>query len=101
MDSVQLAHLLRRTEYVARPNRMTFVAGMFGLNTNGLSLSTVTRNAMVNFVTASRTQESAGRLVGEHQPAHDDHDDPRIPRGLKDDDQCSTQISPPPTPFAC
>ena len=37
-----------------------FVAGMFGLNTNGLSLSTVTRNAMVNFVTASRTQESAG-----------------------------------------
>ena len=37
-----------------------FVAGMFGLNTNGLSLSTVTRNAMVNFVTASRTQEAAG-----------------------------------------
>ena len=37
-----------------------FVAGMFGLTTNGLSLSTVTRNAMVNFVTASRTQESAG-----------------------------------------
>jgi len=37
-----------------------FVAGMFGLTTNGLSLSTVTRNAMVSFVTASRTQESAG-----------------------------------------
>jgi len=43
------------------PTRVVdFVAGMFGLNTNGLSLSTVTRNAMVNFVTASRTQESAG-----------------------------------------
>ena len=37
-----------------------FVAAMLGLTTNGLSLSTVTRNAMVNFVTASRTQESAG-----------------------------------------
>ena len=37
-----------------------FVAGMFGLNTNGLSLSTVTQTAMVNFLTASRTQESAG-----------------------------------------
>ena len=37
-----------------------FVAGMFGLTTNGLSLSTVTRTAMVDFVTASRTRESAG-----------------------------------------
>jgi uncharacterized protein (DUF1800 family) len=27
------------------------------------------------------------RLVGEHQPAHDDDDDPRIPRGLKDDER--------------
>ena len=37
-----------------------FVAGMFGLATNGLSLSTVTRDAMVNFVAASRTHEPAG-----------------------------------------
>jgi len=37
-----------------------FVAGMFGLNSNGLALSTVTRNALINFVTYSRTRESAG-----------------------------------------
>ena len=37
-----------------------FVATMFGLNVNGLSLSTVTRNALINFVTFSRTKESAG-----------------------------------------
>lgn len=37
-----------------------FVAAMFGLTTNGLTLSAVTRNAMINFVTASRTHESAG-----------------------------------------
>lgn len=37
-----------------------FVAAMFGLTTNGITLSAVTRNAMINFVTASRTHESAG-----------------------------------------
>ena len=37
-----------------------FVAAMFGLTTNGVTLSAVTRNAMINFVTASRTHESAG-----------------------------------------
>ncbi len=36
-----------------------FVATMFGLTSNGLALSTVTRNALINFVTFSRTKESA------------------------------------------
>ena len=39
MDSVQLAHLLRRTEYVARPARM-----------NALSGGSVTREMAVNDV---------------------------------------------------